>query len=43
MNVPSQPQGNWQWRMAPKALSPELGRRIRELTGLYGRLPGKES
>ena len=39
MNVPSRPEGNWQWRMAPDALTPALAGRIRELTALYGRLP----
>lgn len=40
MNVPSRPEGNWQWRAAQDQLTPALALRIRGLTGLYGRLPG---
>ena len=29
---------NWRWRVTPSALRPELARRIREMTALYGRL-----
>lgn len=38
MNTPSRLDGNWQWRMAPDALSGVLARRIRALTERYGRV-----
>ncbi|MCX7681915.1 MAG: 4-alpha-glucanotransferase, partial [Anaerolineae bacterium] len=31
---------NWCWRLRPGALTPELAARLRELTAIYGRLPG---
>lgn len=37
MNTPSRLDGNWQWRMAPDALSSVLAGRIRALTERYGR------
>ncbi|MDO4552520.1 MAG: 4-alpha-glucanotransferase [Bacillota bacterium] len=37
MNTPGTLGGNWQWRLVPGQLSPELARRIRELTALYER------
>ena len=37
INIPSTPSGNWTWRMAPGEATPELARRMRELTALYGR------
>ena len=42
MNTPSTTQGNWQWRMLPGAATPELAKKIRTLTALYGRLERKE-
>ncbi|MGI6118019.1 MAG: 4-alpha-glucanotransferase [Bilifractor sp.] len=40
MNTPGTAQGNWQWRTVPGQLSEELAKSIREMTKLYGRLPG---
>ncbi len=37
MNVPSRPDGNWQWRMAETDASEALAQRIAALTRLYGR------
>ena len=37
MNTPGQPAGNWQWRAAPGALTPELAANIRALTARYFR------
>jgi 4-alpha-glucanotransferase len=37
MNLPGQPEGNWQWRYLPNALDPDLSARLAELTSLYGR------
>jgi len=39
MNIPGQGAGNWCWKLTPGALTPEIGRRLRHLTGLYNRLP----
>lgn len=39
MNTPSTPSGNWQWRMAKGACTPELAKRIAEVTRTYGRCP----
>ena len=36
-NTPGLPEGNWQWRMAPDALTPTLAKRIAKLTKLYDR------
>ena len=38
INTPSTLGYNWQWRMKPDAIAPELAGRIRELTELYGRM-----
>ena len=38
MNVPSRPEGNWQWRMGADAVAGPLAGRIRAETELYGRL-----
>ena len=38
-NFPGRPQGNWSWRLWPGALSDDLGRRLREVTSYYNRLP----
>jgi len=38
MNFPGRPSGNWGWRFGAGALRPELAARLRDLTGLYGRL-----
>lgn len=37
INTPSTQQGNWQWRLT-QPLDPALRLKIRDLTGLYGRL-----
>lgn len=37
INVPSTLGGNWMWRMAPGADSPELAARIADVTRRYGR------
>lgn len=42
MNVPGHPAGNWQWRFRPEQLGKlylESSGYLRELAGLYGRLP----
>lgn len=39
INTPSTAGGNWRWRLPPGALTPALAADMRELTGLYGRLP----
>ncbi|MPN36011.1 hypothetical protein SDC9_183516 [bioreactor metagenome] len=39
MNTPSTLGGtNWQWRMKAGAASPELAKKIAEMTQLYGRV-----
>jgi 4-alpha-glucanotransferase len=42
MNYPGRPDGNWTWRMPADALSPELGKRLKELNYLYLRGPLKK-
>ena len=37
MNLPATPSGNWRWRCKAGALTPELSRRLRELTAVYER------
>lgn len=37
MNTPSQPSGNWQWRMKKGAASEKLAKKIAEITKVYGR------
>ncbi|MEH2244398.1 4-alpha-glucanotransferase [Nostoc sp.] len=39
MNFPSIPEGNWEWRYQPGALTEELGDRLKVLTRLNGRAP----
>jgi 4-alpha-glucanotransferase len=39
MNIPSQENGNWTWRMAPGALTPEIARRLARLAEVTDRLP----
>jgi 4-alpha-glucanotransferase len=43
MNTPALRDGNWQWRMSPGALTPFHAERLRDLTGLYGRIPPARS
>ncbi len=38
MNTPGEAGGNWQWRYLPQALTPEVRRRLAELTRIYGRV-----
>ena len=37
MNLPGRPGGNWRWRYAPGALTPEMTARLRKLTDIFGR------
>lgn len=39
MNMPSQGEGNWQWRYQPEALTDELGDRLKGMTEFFGRAP----
>jgi 4-alpha-glucanotransferase len=39
MNSPGQGAGNWNWKLTPGVLTPEIGQRLRRLTRLYNRLP----
>jgi 4-alpha-glucanotransferase len=41
MNVPAWPSGNWRWRFTAGALTPEIRRRLREMTETYGRVKRK--
>ena len=40
MNTPGTTGGNWTWRFTDGALEPALARRLRGLSGMYGRIPG---
>lgn len=42
MNVPSQAEGNWEWRYYAEALTEELSDRLKNLTVLFGRAPQKD-
>jgi 4-alpha-glucanotransferase len=37
MNIPAVPSGNWGWRMAPRALTPEMAGRLKEMSRIYDR------
>ena len=37
MNIPGNPAGNWQWRVAAKDLTPALARKIHEMSARYFR------
>ena len=37
MNTPAVVKGNWEWRLLPEYLSPELGARVRDMLKLYAR------
>ena len=39
MNTPGILGGNWQWRMEPDHITPELTQKIADMTKLYGREP----
>ena len=41
MNRPGTLKGNWEWRFRPSELTEKVGERLRDLTGLYDRLPQK--
>jgi 4-alpha-glucanotransferase len=40
MNMPSRADGNWRWRYEAGALTGESAARLRDLTTLFGRVPG---
>ena len=37
INTPGIAEGNWQWRMKPDAITPDLAKRIAKMTKLFGR------
>ncbi|MFH1998480.1 MAG: 4-alpha-glucanotransferase [Planctomycetota bacterium] len=37
MNIPSVETGNWRWRLNPGLLTPDLEKRLHDMTWLYGR------
>ncbi len=37
MNRPATAHGNWEWRLMPEQLKPSLGRRLLQMTEIYGR------
>jgi 4-alpha-glucanotransferase len=37
MNLPNSTSGNWAWRYRAGALTDDIGRRLKDLTELYGR------
>ena len=39
MNRPGTLKGNWEWRLRPGELTEKIGKGLRDLTGLYDRLP----
>ncbi len=43
MNRPGVAEGNWDWRMAPDALTPKLEAQVRETLSAYGRVPEPET
>jgi 4-alpha-glucanotransferase len=38
MNMPGSAEGNWEWRVRSRDLSPKLSRTLRDFTATYGRL-----
>jgi 4-alpha-glucanotransferase len=38
MNVPGTTNGNWSWRLSPRALSVRLATKLRRMSELYGRI-----
>ena len=42
MNSPGQAEGNWAWRYSPGSLTPELSKKLNELTYIYGRSPQED-
>ncbi len=43
MNRPSTATGNWEWRLSPEALTPDVARRLRDITEETGRIPQKQA
>lgn len=43
INTPSEPEGNWEWRMNEEQASPELAKKVLELTRRYHRVKQMES
>lgn len=39
MNVPSQGEGNWEWRYRSQAMNPELSQRMKNFVEFFGRSP----
>lgn len=39
MNLPASTQGNWSWRYLPGQLTAAMGKRLADLTEIYGRAP----
>ena len=37
MNRPAKKDGNWQWRLLPNQITPDVARRLLEMTEIYGR------
>jgi 4-alpha-glucanotransferase len=37
INTPGIAEGNWQWRMKPDAITPDLTKKIAKMTKLFGR------
>ena len=42
INTPGEAGNNWQWRLRPNFLSPELAKSIYGLAKVYGRIPSKK-
>ena len=42
MNVPARESGNWSWRYCAESLTEAIGKRLAELTSVYGRKPKTE-
>jgi 4-alpha-glucanotransferase len=38
MNTPSVTMGNWEWRVTAEQLTPDLAKKIADLTRVYGRI-----
>jgi 4-alpha-glucanotransferase len=43
MNMPSTLEGNWLWRLSGGQLTPRIAARLREMAGLYDRLPNRSA
>ena len=39
MNRPGTLKGNWEWRLRPDQMTEDVGSRLKDLTGLFDRLP----